>query len=249
MSDPLVDLRAQIAAIESGDAQSPSVGEISEDADRIAKKLRLRLQRRAHYCLSQRDYSRAELAQKLLDRPLYKANSNKAQFKRYVEAQRAEQALRWGSIDEASDSATADVDVLPVAPSAMDAPKASDAGEALPEEPPAEQVADWVESLLNELERDGYLSDARYCESYVRSKYNAGQGPSKITHKLRQNAVDSGLIQAHMEQYDWYERAKEVRVQKYGTLPPDDYQQRAKQMRFLQSRGFDSDQCHYATGS
>lgn len=230
-------LRAQIAAIQSGEAPVAAEVDASDKPDEsgMHKKLRLRLERRAHYLLAKRDYARAELAQKLQDRPLYKANSAKAQFKRYVENQRDEQAKRWGDDfeDEPTDDAVAQTE-----------PASS---EDLPQEPPAELVAEWVVQLIDGLETQGYLSDSRYCETYVRSKCNAGQGPIKIQQRLRQNSVDSVLINEEMAKFDWYEQAKAVRAHKFGQSIPDDYQQRAKQMRFLQSRGFDSDQCRYAT--
>lgn len=258
----LDELREQIAQIQHGqpavssaassaaqaDSAACSTPVASADAageqvDKTTKKLRARLERRALYMLSSREYSRQELAQKLLDRPLYKANSAKAQFKRYAEAQNAERAAKLAA-EQADYEPEADEsdDIIDMIGPLTDDDSVGD----LPVEPPNELVAEWVEQLLNQLENDGYLSDERYCEAYVRSKANAGKGPVHIMQHLRKNGVASHLINDQMALYDWYEQAREVREHKFGTAVPDDYKQRAKQMRFLQSRGFGSDECRAA---
>ena len=40
----------------------------------------------------------------------------------------------------------------------------------------------------------------------------------------------------------WLERAREVREKKFGRESPRDFKERSRQMRFLQQRGFTSEQ-------
>ena len=47
---------------------------------------------------------------------------------------------------------------------------------------------------------------------------------------------------------DWVHAAREARRRKFGLSPPADYRERAKQARFLQYRGFSSDQIRAALG-
>lgn len=47
-----------------------------------------------------------------------------------------------------------------------------------------------INRVLDQLERDGLLSDARYVESYVSARRNKGFGPMYIRHHLRSRDVD-----------------------------------------------------------
>jgi len=57
---------------------------------------------------------------------------------------------------------------------------------------------------------------------------------------LRQRGVEQYLIETFLESdsFDWLSLAEEVRAKKYGENIPGDYQKKAKQSRFLYSRGF-----------
>ena len=101
-----------------------------------------------------------------------------------------------------------------------------------------------IEDILGTLSREGLQSDERFTESFVHHSLNKGQGPNKIHQELRQRGIDSMLIEEYLESesIDWLSLAEEVRVKKYGESLPDDYQNKAKQSRFLYSRGFTSEQ-------
>jgi regulatory protein len=97
-----------------------------------------------------------------------------------------------------------------------------------------------IEDILDTLSREGLQSDERFAESFVHHRVNNGQGPNKINQELRQRGVEQVLIEIFLESdsYDWMSLAKEVRLKKYGENIPEDYQKKAKQSRFLYSRGF-----------
>jgi regulatory protein len=103
---------------------------------------------------------------------------------------------------------------------------------------------DTVASVLSELAAEGLQSDERYAESFVRSRIERGYGPIRIAAELREHGVDEALISDYLDFSDplWPERLEEVRSRRFGEALPDDYQTRAKQARFLQYRGFTSDQ-------
>lgn len=100
--------------------------------------------------------------------------------------------------------------------------------------------------VLNELESDGLLSDESFTESFVKMRCRQGHGPVRIRHDLRQKGVDKSIIDhwlsARSEQ--WLALISRVRQQKFGDGLPDDYKERARQARFLQSRGFTAEQIH-----
>jgi regulatory protein len=86
-------------------------------------------------------------------------------------------------------------------------------------------------------------SDERYTESYVNMRRNRGYGPLKIKLELQQRGVSSQLIEAYVEFGDkvWLETARHAYEKKFGGKPLETPNERAKRMRFLQSRGFTGD--------
>ena len=100
-----------------------------------------------------------------------------------------------------------------------------------------------IEPVLVELEAENLLSETRFVESFVRSKMAHGYGPLHIAQALRQKGVESSALTAYLEEVDidWSQLASEVRQKRFGTNLPQTPQAKAKQMRFLQYRGFTSD--------
>ena len=105
---------------------------------------------------------------------------------------------------------------------------------------------DEVEHLLTALVEERLLSDERFTESFIRSRVNKGVGPVRLRKELREHEIDSGLIGQYLQDQDWHQLATEVRAKRFGRQVPEDYKERMKQMRFLQYRGFDSDQINGA---
>jgi len=108
-----------------------------------------------------------------------------------------------------------------------------------------EQVLD---ELLNTLQKNGYLSDVRYAEMLVRSRFNKSNGPIRARQELKQFQVPSDIIQQAFDAFDgdWFESAKAARLRRFPDADLDDFKAKAKQMRFLASRGFTSEQIDYA---
>ena len=93
-------------------------------------------------------------------------------------------------------------------------------------------------ALLDDLERRGWLSDVRAMEQTVRIR-SARFGTQRIAHELRQKGISEELIAASIPQLKEgeLEAARNVWQRKF-TTPPQDQKEKAKQVRFLQSRGF-----------
>jgi len=100
-----------------------------------------------------------------------------------------------------------------------------------------------IEELLDKLSAEGLQSDVRFTESFVHHRINKGQGPIKIEQELRQRGVEQDLIMTYLydENRDWISMAEGIRTKKFGEDVPNDYQKKAKQSRFLYSRGFNSE--------
>ena len=95
-----------------------------------------------------------------------------------------------------------------------------------------------VEAVLDDLVKRNWLSDERVTEQVVRHR-RSRFGPQRITQELRQKGIAEELISATLPDLKESElaNAREVWQRKFGTLPQD-AKEKAKQMRFLQSRGF-----------
>ena len=95
--------------------------------------------------------------------------------------------------------------------------------------------------LLDDFTRRGWLSDARFAEALVHDK-QAKFGTSRLAYELRERGVEDSVIREQMVTLKDSEldRARQVWQSKFGVLP-EDAKARAKQMRFLQSRGFSFD--------
>ena len=104
--------------------------------------------------------------------------------------------------------------------------------------------ADAIDEAVERLILDKYLSDERFAECYVRHRANAGYGPDRIANELRERGVSEGNI-AHgfsVFEGDWFIMASAVRQKKFGLALPGDFKEKAKQLRFLQYRGFTQEQ-------
>jgi regulatory protein len=111
--------------------------------------------------------------------------------------------------------------------------------------------ANIAEDAIAQLVEDGLQSDQRFVDAFVRSRVNQGKGPARIRADLRErgindSVVDDGLLDAKQ---NWYELASEVRLKKFGASRPVDFKDKARQMRFLQSRGFEPDHIQAAVSA
>lgn len=100
------------------------------------------------------------------------------------------------------------------------------------------QENDNVEALLDALEAAKFLSQSRFSESLVHRR-SARFGNSRILSELQSHGIKGDVldgIKAGLMQ-DEVARACEVWRRKFDA-PPVDAKERARQMRFLQQRGF-----------
>lgn len=97
-----------------------------------------------------------------------------------------------------------------------------------------------IDRVIAVLIADRLLSNERYAESYVRMRSNRGYGPTRIRMEMQERGVEEVLIEEYLDgaDVDWFALAREVRERKFGEESPAAFEQRAKQMRFLQYRGF-----------
>ncbi len=109
---------------------------------------------------------------------------------------------------------------------------------------------DTARAVIEELTAAGTLNEARYAQNYVAWHAARGQGPLRIGADLRKHGVAEALIEAALNGApDWTELARRVCRGKFGLQAPASWREKARQMRFLQYRGFSSDHIRAATGA
>lgn len=103
---------------------------------------------------------------------------------------------------------------------------------------PHASETDDVDAVLDDLVKRGWQSDVRALEQTVRIRRERF-GTQRIAHELRQKGYSDELISSAVPDLKQgeLEAAREVWQRKFAS-PPQDAKEKAKQMRFLQSRGF-----------
>ncbi|HNF89743.1 MAG TPA: recombination regulator RecX [Thiobacillaceae bacterium] len=98
-----------------------------------------------------------------------------------------------------------------------------------------------LDGLLDDLEREKLLSNARYAEMLAHAR-SGRHGSLRLKADLRDKGVPAEVMEstlAEAREHD-LEAASAVWLKKFGE-PPRDAGERAKQMRFLAGRGFPPD--------
>lgn len=101
-----------------------------------------------------------------------------------------------------------------------------------------------IEEVVNKLTEEKLQSDERFAEAFVSMRMRQGKGPLRITLELQQKGVAAELREAYLDVSDreWQDLAREVRDKRFGFELPSQPKEKARQIRFLQYRGFTSEQ-------
>ena len=110
------------------------------------------------------------------------------------------------------------------------------------------EFSDEIDSVIQALQTEGLQSDTRFAQAYTRKRINLGMGPVKIQAELNHRGINPGIIADCFIELDtdWQEHASNMRARRFGAEQPGDIKERARQGRFLQCRGFSSEQIHAA---
>ncbi|HEX4045391.1 MAG TPA: regulatory protein RecX [Gammaproteobacteria bacterium] len=106
---------------------------------------------------------------------------------------------------------------------------------------------DAIRALLRQLTQQDLLNDQRFAESYLRARRNKGYGPNRITLELQARGITAEMIAEIVEITDnaWLIEIDKVWRKRFKSELPQNQQQRAKQARFLQYRGFTLEQIRH----
>lgn len=106
------------------------------------------------------------------------------------------------------------------------------------------KVAANIEVILSELSTQGWQSDQRFTENFVRFRAGQGFGPLYILMNLRDKGIDEAIASTivYSDDYDWISLARICLEKKYRGQKVDII----KQKRYLLSRGFTYNIIHEA---
>ena len=108
-----------------------------------------------------------------------------------------------------------------------------------------------IAECLDALAEQDLQSDARFAESFLRSRILRGQGPLKIRLDLEHRGLERELIRHAFDEaeqrgeVDWFALARDALARRFSG-PGDSPRERARRERFLAQRGFDFDQVRHA---
>ena len=96
-----------------------------------------------------------------------------------------------------------------------------------------------VANLVDELAQQNYQSDQRVAELTLASQLRKGKGLQRIKQALKAKQLDTELITEELSEVDWLDQAYQLKIKKCGMEVETDPKLKARQIRFLQYRGFD----------
>ena len=101
-----------------------------------------------------------------------------------------------------------------------------------------------VLAVIEALADRNLLSEGRFVDEFVASRLRRGSGPVKIREELRGRGVAESLVDNALSERrrEWLTNAEAARRKRFGAKLPGDFEERARQARFLQQRGFSAEQ-------
>ena len=108
---------------------------------------------------------------------------------------------------------------------------------------------DEIWEVLSQFTAKGIQSDARFVYHFIRHSMQKGQGWFRIKQGIKAHNIESFMVDEALAELepDWYELAYQVKVKRFGESTAENIQDKQKQMRFLQYRGFNMEEIEHAT--
>jgi len=101
-----------------------------------------------------------------------------------------------------------------------------------------------AQMIVEELLQAGYINESRFTENYIHWRSGKGYGPLRISAELQSRGILPEMIAEHLQITDnaWFALAQKIWQKQFKGKLPDDLKLRARQIRFLQYRGFTREQ-------
>jgi len=107
-----------------------------------------------------------------------------------------------------------------------------------------------IVATVSALEREGWLSDERFTDAFIRVRRERGYGPVRIRAELRARGVSDELIDQRLDLRDpaWLRPLEQVWSKRFRARQGADLAERARQQRFFQARGYTTEQISAVLG-
>jgi len=98
-----------------------------------------------------------------------------------------------------------------------------------------------LKQVVEKLQNQGFQSDERFAENYLRSRMRKGFGPDRIKMELADKGVNADISNEVLSRFEdeWYQTALNEWRKKFRKLP-EEFHEKLKQSQFLRYRGFNS---------
>ncbi len=102
---------------------------------------------------------------------------------------------------------------------------------------------DEIDICIEKLINNNLLSEERFTESYINMRKRRGYGPGRIAQELRERGIGDEFFADYLDRNNpsWHEVMRQQYRKKYGETLADDYAEKVKRAKHLQSRGFPLD--------
>ncbi|TVQ69024.1 MAG: regulatory protein RecX [Oceanospirillales bacterium] len=100
-----------------------------------------------------------------------------------------------------------------------------------------------LNEVLDRMSQDGYQSDRRFTESFIRQRISQYWGPKRIVFELSQKGIPKTMIDQVFDEMepDWSELAVALAKKRFDTSKKLAPKEQAKQVRYLLNHGFSYD--------
>lgn len=104
--------------------------------------------------------------------------------------------------------------------------------------------SDVINQVIQRLIEDGLQSDERFTQAFTSMRLRQGKGSAVVGFELKQRGISPQLIDDYVNGSDsqWQDALSQLINRRFAGKIAHDPREKAKQLRFLQSRGFTQDQ-------
>lgn len=101
-----------------------------------------------------------------------------------------------------------------------------------------------VIAIIDEFLKSRLINEQQFTENFIYWRRNRGYGPERIKQELKQRGIALTIIAEHLDIHDndWLLQMRKIWQKHFKGKPPTNLNERAKQMRFLQYRGYTREQ-------
>lgn len=105
------------------------------------------------------------------------------------------------------------------------------------------QSIELLNQVLDSMAQNGYQSDQRFAESFIRQRISQYWGPKRIVFELSQKGISKTMIDQMLDEMepDWSELAQVLANKRFDPSQKLTPKEQAKQVRYLLNHGFSYD--------